>query len=248
MEYFYYIQDNDANIVPSDGVITPNDYCISVDGQHNYNEDVRITESIVIRRQTISSSGGASEHYIRIPYLMCFCSCEYINDINRAIYHLVVAPFIINEYFPGVGMLEIDYEITYLDEYVISIRFFGFTGGWRGTNNIQTSINASFDNGKILSLGDFFTSECLVEIIEKIAIGDNITFADQYFQYNEMLRVEILEHVHLYFYNLLLRGDLIYNSESFYIRDNKLGLIGEPLPSFRNYILIEMKLCEIKQR
>jgi len=84
-----------------------------------------------------------------------------------------------------------------------------------------------------------------VGILDKIVDGDNVMLLDQSFQNIEDISAGISEHVHEYFYNALFRGDLLNNTISFYIRGSRLGLIGGPSPSFRNYNLIEIDLGDI---
>jgi len=210
------------------------------------NQDIdtaRISDSLLIRTQTITLVGGLSEYKLQIPFLICSFSSDVIVEANRAIHELIVSPFDIGEFKSFFEHIEITYEITYIDERLISVHFSGVMGGWRRNfADFQKAITIDLNSGRVLSLGDFFSLSCIEEIVANTIVSDRAMLTVQSFQQNELMRLEFLYHLQEYFYNYLQRGDLLDATNNFYLRENRLGLIGNQLLSIRMLGIVEIEL------
>jgi len=208
------------------------------------NQDIdttRFSDSLLIRTQTITSSGGIAEFKLQFPFLVCSSSSDVIIEVNRAIHELVVSPFGINEFKSFLEMIEVTYEITYIDERLISVHFSGFVG-WSGFADIQKAITIDLSTRRVLSLGDFFSLSCVEEIVANKIISDSAIVTNQILQESERMRLDYLNHMQEYFYNFLQRGDLLDATNNFYLRENRLGLMGFGLLTSREKGVFEIEL------
>jgi len=119
-----------------------------------------LTEDERVRTQHMTSVGGPAEYSIQVPYFSVDDESVMLN-INKAVYEIIIAPLDLFAFNPGTERVEIEYEVTHVGDTFISIHFFGFVGGWRGTSDIQKTITVSLETGNVLAIGDFFPQKAL---------------------------------------------------------------------------------------
>jgi len=181
--------------------------------------------------------GGLSSFNVEFPELNDYSDSNIVN-INRQIYDMIVTNgtlndwsyevFAFNDYWTDI---DISYNVTYASDNLLSVHFFGsVTGGGvgaRGYAEIQKAITIDISSGDVLSLGDFFTLEELLDIIENVLVSeDRVTILTNLYPYVEdQWYSEFMDDLITHFFDSLSDGDLQNESRYFYIKENRIGLI-----------------------
>jgi len=79
-------------------------------------------------------------------------------------------------------------------------------------------------------------------ILSNMTECDNLELIDSFSINNPEMNNQIFNHVQLYIYDLLSNDVFLSNTQGFYVRANKLGLIVPPLPSSKTFIIVEFNM------
>ena len=214
---------------------------IKIENTENYLGEVRIST-----RSIIATIGGFSDVSIQFPWVS-FLGSQHPNPfastvINEAFHEFVfsVMPFNIHVFEPGVRRFEIDYEITFVSDKYLSVRFFGFHhGSWGRTNPIDEAMTFDLMSGRRMSIGDIFTFEEMEDIIYVQLLSGIATLSDSWANESEAARYAYLRFFHVHFSDLLSNSTLLL-SKNFYLREGAIGLIAPLNPYMRQHMIVEI--------
>ena len=189
----------------------------------------------------LSSTWGGIDIHMQLPWVESVHggSSDVVLTINQAIHNVIVVPFTPGDFMPGAGMVEISYTITHVCNAVLSIHFHGFRGGVMGTGDIQKGMTFDLATGHMLTLGDLFAYDEVQRIVYDIT-SERATITDDVFNTHPPARAMVLAHAAEHFSQMLASGDMKTDLHGFYIRGEMVGLISPPLPSFRQFHVIEV--------
>lgn len=151
-----------------------------------------------------------------------------LDQINEQIYELVQENQMLDSEW--VFSTEMTYEITYIDEYFVSILFEGSASG-SGYSERSWGMNFDLETGKLLSLEDFYEWEELEESLEDAMEQDNLSV--QILKgYMQLEGEEKKEYLEKYFMDLLRKdSEFRRDNTCFFIKEGYLYFIAAPYPS-----------------
>jgi len=182
---------------------------------------------------------GGDEFFVQVPFFIS--GIDHIDTINATIYELMMSPYRAWAFHPGAGMLRIEFEVIHVCDKLLSIHFFGYNalGGFRGVP-VNRGITFDLTAGQITSLSSFFTKDELISIIGIDLLSERATVTNSSFNSSAM-RIETLHNLQSNLLARLENGWLLPSTESFYITDRGVALIGE-IDSVRHYFVVEIEL------
>jgi len=199
--------------------------------------------------QTMSliASGGMFRNYsVRYPYFANVAD-EHICKISQKLYEMIPRSIFESTRYQE---LHLAYKVTLADDQFLSVLFTGYWGP-RSYADYERGITIDIETGEPLTLGDFFTfselqniiDECLesgeytITYIADTVIPDGpIDFKWDELSYNKEDLLHCLKRFR--------EKEALSETDNFYIKENKICLIGEPYPSSRDLMLFEFDFGE----
>lgn len=160
--------------------------------------------------------------------------------INEQIFHILFDDCLSDDEW--TDRADIAYEITYMDEKVLSIYFRGEKQKGISTDggNFEIGLNFNLESGELLRLADFYSMEEYQNLITNAVEQDKIGIGNEIPAEREN---ECLTYMNSCFINYFI-GDnsYIYETTNFFIREGKLCFLAEPLPSMNQLTIVEMEI------
>ncbi len=197
-------------------------------------------DNVAIKKASFVSEGNISQFKIDYPYLDDY-SQEIITKINEQIFNAVITEDML--VYKGYDEdVDITYEITYANNDILSILFWGSKNISGAYADYKKGITIDLKNGEILSLEDFYTLSELQTIINNLIETEKCTVIIDEFNNTEQKML-----VKLHCLELFEKQEGLYCTDRFYIKKNKICLIGDPYPSMRQYIPVEFEINQTPQ-
>jgi hypothetical protein len=162
------------------------------------------------------------DYSIEYPQIVQLYDDEVMNKINKQLYEKFISNSL-TVWNPGISFLQIDYDITLLNEYWLSIYFYGYAGEGSGYTEINEGMTFNLKTGDIVSLLDIYSLNGIIRL-KDLLISDNCKIKDfsensSFFYYSSLLE-SIPDHAE-FLLRLFESPDLM----SFYLREEKIVII-----------------------
>ncbi len=171
--------------------------------------------------------------YIEYPYLNAKDQNSCI--INEQIYNAIID----NDMLLDDGYAdraEIEYDVSYIDDRIISIHFMGNKGKGMDNNNFDMGMNFNLSNGEILCLASFYS---LRELLGNAIEEDKLSIIG--IPLNES---EIEEYIN----NFLKEFDsnnYISKTDNFYVKEDRIFFLAKPYQSMNQIVCLELEVDEL---
>lgn len=196
-------------------------------------------ERINIRRVKLEKSTEEDSVMIQYPYLTD--EDEISCRINEQIYHLLV-PEGIEESDGWADRADITFEITYVDDKVLSIYFTGYRDKGMSANGGVFDMGLNFDlsNGELLCLADFYSLTEMRDLLNDAITEDRLSIVNIPLSENEFDE---------YVTQIFLKSfepdrNYINETDNFFIKKGKLYFLGQAYPSMHELTCLEMEIKE----
>lgn len=168
-----------------------------------------------------------------------------LDKINEQVYALVKEKGMPDS--EGIFSAEMAYEITYIDERFVSIRFNGNLSG-SGYSEGCWGMNFDLETGELLSLEDYYEWEeleaSLIEAMEQDQLGVWILNG-----YRLLEGEEKKEYLHKQFIQQLSKDGYIRQDDTgFFIKDGYLYFITAPYPSCKQYTYVQWETEDFRNK
>lgn len=169
--------------------------------------------------------------YIEYPYLNA--DDEVSRYINEQIYHMIFSQDMLED--DGYAdRAEIKYEVTYMDDRIISIHFTGYRGKGMDYDDFDIGINFDLSNGEILCLADFYSLKEIRELLENAVREEKLSILEiplNESECNEYIKTFLTEFE---------TDSYINETNNFYFKENKIVLLANPYPSMKQMVCLEL--------
>lgn len=196
-------------------------------------------ERINICRVKLEKSTEEDTVMIQYPYLTD--EDEVSRRINEQIYNLLV-PEDIEGNDGWADRAEVSFEITYVDDKVLSIYFTGYMEKGMSANGGHFDMGLNFDlsNGELLCLADFYSLSEIRDLLNNAITDNRLSIVNIPLSENEFYE---------YVTNIFLKSfepDRYYINETnnFFLKEGKLYFLAKPYPSFAELTCLEMEIKE----
>lgn len=202
------------------------------------------TKSLRISNVKLVKEVDMENIHIEYPYLN-YAWDEPSRKINEQIYNSIIyygeAKENLTDNDGCRTDADISYQITYVDDNIISILFSGWIvdGVLSRHNNVDVGLNFNLQSGEILSLADFYELEEIRNLVQNAMLEKRLTSE------NLILDGEQRE---IYFNDFLSEfdtDDYINRTDNFFIKDGSICFIAYPPPSFKEWVYIELEVEEL---
>lgn len=191
-----------------------------------------------LEKAMIISEGNIINYKIEYPYFDDY-SNEIMNKVNKLIYESAF-PEDIFEFFKYKDYTEdiqITYEIKFINDSYLSILFSGYCSTGGSYADYKKGVTIDLVNGKILSLGNFLSFSELQSIINNLIETDKCTVFPRILD-----RIENRTNIKLYCLSFFNNKTILDDYNHFYIKKNKICLIGDYYPSMKEYVITEFDI------
>lgn len=201
------------------------------------NVNTIMIKGIELKQSSIIFDGCLVEYNIKYPYLNDY-SDEHISKINQQIYNYVIPSdaFIYKDYRENI---EISYSVTFASDQLLSIFFFGEHDAMGSYADYKRAITIDLNSGDILSLRDFFMVAEVQTIISDLFETDKCEVFDKIFDDTESKKR--LKPIYLEDFK---DDSALSQTDNFYIKNDKICLIGSSYPSMRQNTMAEFNVGE----
>lgn len=206
----------------------------------NQQEKIELN-GVQLHSASIIAEGNVYQYHIKYPYWNDY-SDELINRINYLIYEAAIPDdnLVFFEYKDYMDDIYIDYEVMYVSDNLISILFSGLFTTRGAYADYKKAITIDMKNGSIVLLRDIVSFSELQSIVNDLIETENCTILN----FNNTDGKEIIKTECLKKFN---EETIMLYSDCFYIKEDTIGLIGTPLPSLREYMLVEFNIGKTLQ-
>ena len=196
-------------------------------------------ERINIRMAKLEKSTEEDSVMIQYPYLTD--EDEISCKINEQIYHLLV-PEDIQGNDGWADRADITFEITYVDDKLLSIYFTGYRDKGINANGGHFDIGLNFDlsNGELLCLADFYSLSKMRDLLDDAITEDRLSVMNIPLSENEF--AEYVAHIFLESFEQ--DRNYINETNNFFIKKGKLYFLAEAYPSMSELTCLEMEIKE----
>ena len=206
----------------------------------------QIKSQLEVRSITLLSEGGFSEYKLIYPFIVGLDSNDMTN-INKMLYEAVIPKsYASNDYLEFFKFsslfenIEISYEITYMNDDLISVLYSGDLVRGGSYTDYDKAITIDMKRGKALSLKDFYEISELQKIISELIETDKSRISDGLSDnYNDP---EIKETMKSILLNDFSSEIDLERTDNFYLKEGKICLIASPFPSTRQNTLAEFDI------
>lgn len=174
--------------------------------------------------------------YIEYPYL--YAKDQNSCIINEQIYNAIID----NDMLLDDGYAdraEIEYDVSYIDDRIISIHFMGNKGKGMDNNNFDMGMNFNLSNGEILCLASFYSLREMQELLGNAIEEDKLSIIG--IPLNES---EIEEYIN----NFLKEFDsnnYISKTDNFYVKEDRIFFLAKPYQSMNQIVCLELEVDEL---
>ncbi len=194
-----------------------------------------------LKNAVLKSEGTPRQFEIEYPFYENY-SNEAMSEINKVIYESSF-PDDLNEFIIFKDIFEnivVTYDIQYIDDTLLSILYTTKIESEGKFDELKKGVTINLENSNLLALSDFLTYPELIEIIESLTESDNSIITPA-FESNK----EHKKNIKFFLLDFFNSEDKVETYSNFYIKENKIALIGGYFPSTKEKVVVEYKLNEM---